>query len=98
MKVSSTVLKTSGAGDSLAEFNNLAKAKLWGANFEGANLSRANLTGANLSGANLSQANLRGAKLNNVKLYGANFSGAFYDESTRFARGFDPISQNMCLI
>jgi uncharacterized protein YjbI with pentapeptide repeats len=72
---------------------NLARAKLWGANFD-----RANLTGANLSGVNLSQANLRGAKLNNVKLYGANFTGAFYDQSTRFPRGFDPISKNMRLI
>jgi uncharacterized protein YjbI with pentapeptide repeats len=74
---------------------NLAKAKLWGADLSRANLAKANLTRANLSGVKLNEANLRGAKLNNAKLYGANLSGACYDDSTRFSRGFDPISQNM---
>ena len=76
----------------------LSGVKLIRAYLPGVNLWAANLTGANLSGVNLSQANLRGAKLNNVKLYGANFTGAFYDQSTRFPRGFDPISKNMRLI
>lgn len=74
---------------------NLAKAKLWGANLSNSNLARANLTRANLSGANLSEANLRGARLHYTKLYGANLTGAYYDDSTKFSHGFDPVSHNM---
>ena len=48
VKVSRTVLKTSGAGDSLAEFNNLMGADLEKANLRGANLTNTNLMGASL--------------------------------------------------
>ncbi|MDP5338622.1 MAG: pentapeptide repeat-containing protein, partial [Nodularia sp. (in: cyanobacteria)] len=30
-----------------------------------------------------------------AKFYGADLSGAYYDDSTRFSRGFDPKSRNM---
>ncbi|QYX31732.1 pentapeptide repeat-containing protein [Sphaerospermopsis torques-reginae ITEP-024] len=73
----------------------LAKAKLWGANLSRSNLANANLTRANLCGVNLSEANLRGARLHYTKLYGANLKGACYDDSTRFSKGFDPVSHGM---
>ncbi|MFN6002506.1 MAG: pentapeptide repeat-containing protein, partial [Dolichospermum sp.] len=52
-------------------------------------------TRANLSGVNLTEANLRGARLHYTKFYGANLHGAYYDESTKFPRDFDPLSHNM---
>jgi len=58
-------------------------------------LAKANLTKANLSGVNLTEANLRGARLHYTKLYGANLHRAYYDESTKFPRNFDPLSHNM---
>ena len=30
-----------------------------------------------------------------TKLYGANLNRAYYDESTKFPRNFDPLSHNM---
>jgi len=66
VKVSRTVLKTSGTGDSLAEFNNLMYANLQRANLTAADLTRANLKNAKLD----NRTNLTSATLICVNLVG----------------------------
>lgn len=68
---------------------------LAGANLVFSNLSRANLVGADLAGANLAGSNLAGADLSGANLTGTSLFQAWYDATTVFPVGFDPIGAGM---
>ena len=62
-----------------AHQNNLQKATIIGANFEGAYLAGLNFTGKDLSGLNMTGANLTGAVLTGANIAGLDLSGATLD-------------------
>jgi uncharacterized protein YjbI with pentapeptide repeats len=80
---------------------------LVGANLKGAYLEESKFDAADLKGVNLQQAylykafldraDLRQANLQKAVLDGAYLEGAYYDETTKFDRRFDPINAGMIL-
>lgn len=75
-------LNDSSLRDAMLVRTNLQKAFLLRADFRNANMQGVDLGGAALFGANFSGANLTGARL----------QGAFYDSTTRWPAGFDPLT------
>ena len=78
-------------------FNNL---DLMGANFTSSNLRGAHFYGTQLENANLTNADLRdaglgGANLTDAQIIGVQWQGAFFDRSTSFPSGFDPLFVGM---
>ncbi len=86
----------------------LDRAFLMGVNLQGANLSGTKLESAFLINANLQDASLRGAKmeyafltganLKNADLRDANLQNTYYDSSTVWPDGFDPVAAGCKLI
>jgi hypothetical protein len=73
----------------------LSETNLKQAFLEEANLKAANLQGADLDGAYLHKAILQGADLRGAKLTKTLAESAYYDDTTRFDRDFDPASVGM---
>ena len=91
-----SLVQTNCTGASLEQASlsgaNFFNATLADANFSYANLTHANLSSANLTRANLSRANLSGADLSCTLLDNTVFEAALYSASTRWPKGFDPVS------
>ncbi len=68
----------------------LSGSDLRGAKFRNANLIEADLERANLRGADLRGADLRGANLTQTEL-----EEAYFNPSTYFDAGFDPVNRGM---
>lgn len=73
----------------------LIKAYLTKVNFQKAVVKDAYFTGSFLTRANFTKADLSGAFFNGTHVNGAIFQEAFYDNTTRFDKGFDPESLGM---
>lgn len=76
---------------------NLKQAHLEESNLESADLKAVNLQQAYLHKACFYQADLRKANLQQTFLEGAYLEGSYYDETTKFDNGFDPVSVGMIL-
>lgn len=73
----------------------LIKAYLTKVNFQKAIVKETYFSGSFLTRANFSKADLSGAFLNGAHVNGAVFKGAYYDNTTRFDKGFEPESLGM---
>jgi uncharacterized protein YjbI with pentapeptide repeats len=73
----------------------LREAQLAGARLVNAKLRGADLRGAKIGASDLRGADLRGADLRETSLDDANLEGAWFDDTTKFPRGFSPLSRKM---
>jgi hypothetical protein len=77
---------------------NLQQACLEESNLQAADLKGVNLQKAYLHKAHLYQADLRKAQLQQSLLDGAYLDGAYYDDTTKFDRDFNPVKAGMVLV
>jgi uncharacterized protein YjbI with pentapeptide repeats len=105
--LSNANLKRAGLGNANLSETNLSGASLETAWLERANLRKANLSGANLvtaylngakldgvilQGAILTQASLMDTDLRNTDLRDVNMNSVYYNDSTKWPSGFDPVA------
>ncbi len=76
---------------------NLRKANLSGANLVTAYLDKAKLDGVILRGATLTQVSLRDTDLRNTDLRDVNMYYVYYNNSTKWPSGFDPVAAGAAL-
>jgi uncharacterized protein YjbI with pentapeptide repeats len=90
----------SGANLEIAwlQYTNLRKANLSGANLDCAHLDSAKLDGVILRGAILTQVNLSDTDLRNTDLRDVNMERVYYNDSTQWPDGFDPVASGAILI
>lgn len=89
------LLKSANLVGSGLESADLSNADLTKANLLAGDLRGADLTKTKLADANLKKVNLMGTNLEKTDLLGAQVAGAFYDKSTVFPPGFDPVKQGL---
>jgi uncharacterized protein YjbI with pentapeptide repeats len=79
------------------EYANLRKADLTGARLDTSYLNSAQLDGTILRGVILTQASLEGTDLRNTDLKDVNMYAVYYNDSTKWPSGFDPVAAGATL-